>query len=84
MPRIATTVDEDLERLLSAEAHRRRITRARLLREAAIHYLGAGDRGHELEELRSAVAEQQRRIERLERRLGPAAHRPADERRDAG
>ncbi|MDO8187227.1 hypothetical protein Q5424_09305 [Conexibacter sp. JD483] len=70
MPRIATTVDEDLERRLRAEARQRRITRARLLREAAIHYLGVSEGARELEQLRTVVAEQQRRLERLERRLG--------------
>ncbi|MDW5597646.1 hypothetical protein VSS74_25065 [Conexibacter stalactiti] len=73
MPRISTTVDRELDRRLRAEARHRRITRARLLREAAIHYLGASEGTHALAELRAVVAEQEARLERLERQLAAAA-----------
>lgn len=76
MPRISTTVDRDLDRRLRAEARHRRITRARLLREAAIHYLGVSEGTHALAELRAVVAEQEARLERLERQLAAAALRP--------
>lgn len=75
MPRISTTVDDDLDRRLRAEARRRRITRARLLREAAVYYLGVSDGTTELEALRIAVAAQAERLERLERQLGGALPR---------
>lgn len=70
MPRIATTVDRDLDRRLRAEARQRGITRARLLREAAIHYLGVSEGAHGLSELRRRVAEQEARIAWLERQAG--------------
>jgi hypothetical protein len=69
MPRIATTVDGDLERRLRAEASHRGITRARLLREAAIHYLGVSDGAHGLTELQALVTEQEKRLKRLEHQL---------------
>ncbi|MDO8209279.1 hypothetical protein [Conexibacter sp. CPCC 206217] len=70
MPRISTTVDGDLDRRLRAEARRRRITRARLLREASLHYLGVSEGAQGLAELRAVVASQAARLERLERQLG--------------
>lgn len=72
MPRICTTVDADVDERLRAEAHRRRITRARLLREAALHYLGTSEALATVQELRAEVQAQALRIERLERELaGP-------------
>lgn len=83
MPRISTTVDRDLDHRLRAEASRRRISRARLLREAALYYLGLADGAAELEALRSAVAAQAERLERLERQLGTSLSvQPRDEARD--
>lgn len=75
MPRIATTVDRDLDRRLRTEARQRGITRARLLREAAIHYLGVSEGASGLAELRRKVAEQEARIAWLERQAGIAVPR---------
>lgn len=76
MPRITTTVDRDLDRRLRAEARQRGITRARLLREAAIHYLGVSEGAEGLAELRAVVTEQERRLARLERQVALATLRP--------
>jgi len=75
MPRISTTVDGDLDQRLRSEAQRRRITRARLLREAAVYYVGVGDGSAELEALRTVVAAQAERLERLERQIGAPSTR---------
>ncbi|ADB50178.1 hypothetical protein [Conexibacter woesei] len=76
MPRICTTVDGELARRLQAEARHRRITRARLLREAAIYYLGAAEAARALADLRAQLDEQAARLERLERQHGSRPHRP--------
>lgn len=84
MPRISTTVDGELDRRLRAEAERRRIPRARLLREAALYYLGVADGAGELETLRVTVAAQAERLQRLERQLGAHPRRSGPAAADIG